>query len=373
MMGSPFTCILVKLASRCNLSCPYCYWFRDKDVLSKPARLTAEAEAALISKLREYIVANKLTRFSVLFHGGEPTLFGKTRFAKLCHKLRTEIHPLLKALSLSITTNGLDVDRDWALLFQHFDVKVTISIDGPKHIHDKLRVLHNGSGSFDKTMHALDTLRSLGIPVGILCVVDPESNPCSIIDFFVEKNLRYFDLLIPDENHESVNIPQIASYYMRAFTHWWNNHAANQVEIRFFMNAIRGLLGRASTTEAIGYGPVSLLTINTDGALEPLDVLRIKGDSSNDTLLNIQTHEFDSIRTNSIWIEANQSSLQLASECRVCPYLVACGGGYLPHRWSQKNRYNNPSVYCNDLKDIFDHIQDVISKDISTHSLEAQT
>ena len=41
-----FTFVLVKLASRCNINCTYCYWFRDAEVYRKPAVLTAEAEDA---------------------------------------------------------------------------------------------------------------------------------------------------------------------------------------------------------------------------------------------------------------------------------------------------------------------------------------
>lgn len=37
--GAPeFTFVLVKLASRCNIACTYCYWFRDDEVYKKPPR-----------------------------------------------------------------------------------------------------------------------------------------------------------------------------------------------------------------------------------------------------------------------------------------------------------------------------------------------
>ena len=32
----PFAFVLVKLASRCNINCTYCYWFRDAEVYEKP-------------------------------------------------------------------------------------------------------------------------------------------------------------------------------------------------------------------------------------------------------------------------------------------------------------------------------------------------
>src|SRR3954467_7925515 len=78
-----FTFLLVKLASRCNINCTYCYWFRDAEVYRKPAVLTVEAEDALCRRLEEHIDAFGLDRFLLIFHGGEPLLFpsaGSSRF-----------------------------------------------------------------------------------------------------------------------------------------------------------------------------------------------------------------------------------------------------------------------------------------------------
>ena len=33
-------------------------------------------------------------------------------------------------------------------------------------------------------------------------------------------------------------------------------------------------------------------------------------------------------------------------------------GGYLPSRWRDGNGYDNPTVYCDDIKDIFRHIRE---------------
>ena len=38
----------------------------------------------------------------------------------------------------------------------------------------------------------------------------------------------------------------------------------------------------------------------------------------------------------------------------------ACGGGYLPHRFSTKDGYDNPSVYCDDLYSMFENMLSVL-------------
>jgi uncharacterized protein len=38
----------------------------------------------------------------------------------------------------------------------------------------------------------------------------------------------------------------------------------------------------------------------------------------------------------------------------------ACGGGYLPHRFSKENGYDNPSMYCNDFFSMLKNVQSVL-------------
>ena len=42
----------------------------------------------------------------------------------------------------------------------------------------------------------------------------------------------------------------------------------------------------------------------------------------------------------------------------------ACGGGYLPHRFSKHNGYDNPSVYCDDLYAMFENMQSVLERQL---------
>jgi hypothetical protein len=82
-----FTFVLVKLASRCNINCTYCYWFRDADVYKKPAVLSVESEDAFCRRLEDHIAKFELGQFMLVFHGGEPLLFPKHRFVDFQEKL----------------------------------------------------------------------------------------------------------------------------------------------------------------------------------------------------------------------------------------------------------------------------------------------
>ena len=119
---SVFDYLLLKLASRCNLRREYCYWFRDGSVYQKPKVLTEAAEQALPQKLAGHIRDYSLSRFSILFHGGEPTLICKSRFIRLRESLEEVGRRTDCVIDLSMTTNGVLIDDDWAALFRVFNV-----------------------------------------------------------------------------------------------------------------------------------------------------------------------------------------------------------------------------------------------------------
>jgi uncharacterized protein len=162
------TFLLVKLAMRCNINCTYCYWFRDASVYEKPALLTPEVEAAFLARLEEHIEAYNLDSFSIVFHGGEPLLFGKARFDALCTRLGQLAQRTGCRLRTSMTTNGLLVDAEWARLCARYDVGVAVSIDGPRRTHDARRLDFKNRGTFDRAVAALPILRDAGVEPSVI-------------------------------------------------------------------------------------------------------------------------------------------------------------------------------------------------------------
>ena len=351
-----FVFVLVKLASRCNIDCTYCYWFRDAEVYKKPPVLTVEAEDAFCKKLEEHIRRFELEAFMIVFHGGEPLLFPKRRFIALQDKLRAIEKRTGCVIQRGVTTNAMLIDREWIEIFKTYDVSPSVSIDGPAEIHDQVRVDFKGKGTHAATLRGLELLGAAGIEPGIISVCNPASDPARLLAYMVDElGIEEFDILPPDAKHGD-NPPPIDRYFIKLFDVWYDTYAARGVRISTLDAMIRGLSGRLSISDTIGLGPIDTVTLMTDGTLEPLDVLRIAGDGSTATQSSVFANQLQDVQEDPRWLAAFKASITLPEVCLNCEFLDACGGGHLAQRWSAERQFDNPSVYCESWKAIFNHI-----------------
>jgi len=363
----PFAFVLVKLASRCNINCTYCYWFRDAEVYNKPAVLTIEAEDAFCERLEQHVEEFELDHFELIFHGGEPLLFPKHRFVELQEKLLDIEDRTGCEISRGVCTNAILVDREWADILKSYNVTVSVSLDGPPEIHDKYRVDFKGRGTHADTLRGIECLRAEGIEPGLISVCNPQTDPEQILSYVIEKlRIKEFDILPPDATH-SDNPPQISDYFIKLFDVWYDKYAAQGVRIRTLDAMIQGLVGNLSVSDTVGLGPIDTVTLMTDGSLEPLDVLRIVGDGSTKTNSSVLNNALQDVQNDPRWREAFEASMQLCETCQKCEFLDSCGGGHVAHRWSPERRFDNPSVYCDSWKRIFSHIWKRISPTLIVH------
>jgi uncharacterized protein len=104
-------------------------------------------------------------------------------------------------------------------------------------------------------------------------------------------------------------------------------------------------------------GDISLLTIETDGSYQDLDVLKITQENQASLNLNLKDHSIHQAAT-SAKIQEHRRLLRidgLSKECQVCPVVQVCGGGAVPHRFDGKG-FNNPTVYCQEMLSLIQHV-----------------
>jgi uncharacterized protein len=318
----------------------------------------------LLKRVEGQITRFSLPDFMMLLHGGEPLLWGVENFDRIAEECRGINERTGANIELSVTTNGILIDDAWLDCFEQNGFQVTLSIDGPAHIHDVKRRTFQGGPTHALVAQAVRQLQDRAISFGVLAVCTPAYHAKEYVDFFTSVGISDFDIMFPDATFED-RPPNVSRFYCDLFDIWFAANRNNKVlSIRSIENMIAGLVGGYSKSEEIGYGPQEVCTILTDGSMEPLDVLRIAGDESTKTAFSIFDHELEDAKVEPRWKAAREASLSLCEKCRRCEFVEACGGGYLPHRFSKLNGYDNPSVYCSDLIEIFRHMQAVLGKHV---------
>jgi uncharacterized protein len=360
--SQPISQLLVKLATRCNIDCSYCYWFRDAAVYDKPKLMSPKVLQQLLLRIEEHVVAYGLPDLPIVLHGGEPLLWGVANFKHFAEACAAITARTGCAIPLAVTTNGVLINDQWLDCFEAHRISVAISLDGPAHIHDLHRRTFQGGGTHDAVTRAARLLVSRDIRVSALAVCNPAYPPRDYVDFFADCGITHYDIMIPDATVDE-KPPAIAPFYNGLFDLWLEaNRSRPAVNIRTITDMATALLGNNSPTEGVGYNPVELCTVMTDGSVEAHDVLRIAGKGVTQTTFNIFDHALDEVRNEPRWQAARDASINLAAKCRACKFMNACGGGYLPHRFSKANGYDNPSVYCNDLYAMFENMQEVLEQ-----------
>src|SRR5262245_40435337 len=105
---------VLKVASRCNLNCSYCYVYNKGDSTwrARPSVMPATVFTAAVQRLQRYCARSGQTEAHIVFHGGEPCLVGAARLKAWCRELRDGLRGVATAY-FSIQTNGTLVNQEW--------------------------------------------------------------------------------------------------------------------------------------------------------------------------------------------------------------------------------------------------------------------
>ena len=369
----PFQQFILKVASRCNLACEYCYVYQsvDQSWRDQPTRMSRAVAIQTAQRIAEHVRTHALSRLEIVLHGGEPLLAGPELLAFICTTLGSAM-PDDVELRLYLQTNGTLLDRAVLEVFLEHDVHVGVSLDGDPVAHDASRARPNGHGSHADVECGLRLLRTppyRHLFAGLLCVVDPERDPVATYEHLIEHEPPAIDLLLPHANWSTpparatpASTPH-GNWLIDVFDRWYDARAP-ETSVRLFEEIIRGLVGQPSRVESIGLQPVQLVVVETDGSIEQIDALKSAYDGAAQTGLHVDSDPFDAALALPQFVARQIGPAALDETCQRCELLTACGGGYYPHRYRRGTGFRNPSVYCADLTALITHVAARIRKDI---------
>jgi len=371
----PLRQFVVKVHSRCNLSCTYCYVYElaDQSWREKPRVVSLSTLRQTALRIAEHVAAHQCPMVEVVLHGGEPLLCGAS-FIRTAVTLLREAVPVDAGLSVRLQTNGtLLTQRMLAVLHEH-NVMVGVSLDGTPRTHDAKRKYAAGQGSYhlvSAALRRLATERYSSIYSGILCTIDVAADPIETYESLAEFAPPRVDFLLPHANwsvRPALPAVRYGEWLSTVFDRWYEQRT-QETRVRLFEEIIHLLLGGHSSSEVIGLSPVALAVVDTDGSIEQVDTLKSAFQGAPDTGMNVFTHSFDDVLKHPAIVARQIGERALSDTCLACPVGKICGGGYYPHRYSAGEGFRNPSVYCEGLRYLIEHIARRIRADLRKHSI----
>ena len=365
-MSSPLVCrsLIVKVASRCNLNCSYCYVYNQGDTTyrNQPKVMHSDTVTATIARVRSHCHRHDIRHFEFIFHGGEPLLVNPIFLEDFLAKARAALTGV--ALSFSLQTNGVLLSEAWCRWLKAAKIHVGISLDGPEAVHNQARVDHRGRGSYQRVVQGIHNAQRIGLPFGILSVIDVRANPQEVYAHLKSLKIRRINFLLPYGSHDhpppgigsATDDMPYADWLLSVFDRWWDE-VPPKPRVRLFEQTIQLALGIGGGYEALGSRNLELLVVETDGSIEAAGSLKVCGHGFTKAHMNVHEHELDeALRTNLAW-KYHVSHQKLPQQCSSCPINAICGGGHLVHRYRSDNGFDNPSVLCQDMIKFITHVQ----------------
>lgn len=141
----PLTTIVLNVNTGCNLSCTYCY----KEDLDTPSRGRKMAFETAVKSI-ELLLKESPDRdsYNIVFFGGEP-LSNLGLIRAVVDYANERFGDLGKKIDFTLTTNATLLNEEIVEWMDHHRFGLTVSMDGPKALHDKNRKTVGGKGSYD--------------------------------------------------------------------------------------------------------------------------------------------------------------------------------------------------------------------------------
>ncbi|WP_062206694.1 FxsB family cyclophane-forming radical SAM/SPASM peptide maturase [Streptomyces sp. NBRC 109706] len=376
----PFRQFVVKVNSRCNLACRYCYMYfaADEGWREQPVSASPETLRWIARRIGEHAATHRLPAVSLVLHGGEPLLTDPAVLGGFADRVRAEV-PAGCRVHAGLQTNGTLLTESVLDVLAEHRVRVGLSLDGGRAHHNRRRVDHAGRAAWPGARRAAGLLarpRHRDAYAGVLCVIDPATDPIEVYQSLLELDPPAVDFLLPHGNwthpppglegaeQETDRATPYADWLCAVFDRWWRDDR-RRVRIRIFEECVAALLRLPTAGGLFGLRPFTAVVIETNGAIEQIDSLKTAYPGAAATGLDIAHHTLDQALRHPGVAARQAGAAALAGTCRRCPLVEVCGGGHYAHRYRAPDGFRNPSVYCADLTRLIRHLDAALRRAVA--------
>lgn len=362
---------ILKIADACNLNCSYCYYYADSFSPEIPPNklMPKHVVETYFQKVVDHCRIHGLQKYGILLHGGEPLLAGKKYYRWLFELARRYFGNEIE-IEWSLQTNGVLLDDEYVGLFRENGVSISVSLDGPKEIHNRFRLDKRGRGTFAETIDALELLERNGYPPAILCTIFPDDDGHKVYTYFRSLDIKWMNFMLPDYSYDTFPYDDLSAHnknclaYMKGAFDAWFEEDNPAVSVQYFKDLVRSSIGERTEMCTMQESCPNFITLETNGTVNHCDVMRLSGTSNYETGVSIQ-EPLDAIDEHPIHRKMGEPQGLLCSTCRACEFLSSCGGHCPGTRYSEENGFDNVSIYCEFFKAFIPYVEGRVAQSLN--------
>jgi len=330
---------MMVLTVRCNQDCQYCQVSAESD---EAYHYDMTPEAA--EKSVEMVFMSPSPFVKIEFQGGEPTLNWEA-LTRAVHKAEELNTTRKKLLEFVVCTNLTGVTQEKLEFFRDHNICISTSLDGPRSLHDKNRILRKGGGTYDTFITNLQKARSVcgGRQVSALMTTTMETvdRLQEVIDEYIRldfpgvfiRSLNPYGLAAENAQELSYSIEYFARRYEEALDYIIELNLKGTPFTEYFATI---LLSRILTPFSTGFvdlqspagAGISGVIYDYNGDVYPADEARMLSRMGDKRFLmgNVFTDSYKEIFGGPVLREIVEKSIvEIMPGCSTCVYHTYCG------------------------------------------------
>jgi His-Xaa-Ser system radical SAM maturase HxsB len=337
---SDFTTLhMMVLTLKCSNDCRYCQVSAENEAASEYDMSIEVAE-----KIIDLIFKSPSFFIKIEFQGGEPTLNWNTlKNAVLYAEELNKLHH--KSLDFVVCTNLVTITEEQLNFFKKHNIHISTSLDGPKSIHDKNRILKNGKGTYEAFIKNLSLSRKIlgksQVNALMTTTCDNINRLTEVVDEYIKldfngifiRPLNPYGFALTKSDNSEYLIEDFVNSFESVLNYIIN---LNLNGVRFVEFYTRLLLTRILTPFSTGFvdlqspsgAGISGVIYDFNGDVYPADegrMLARMGDA-HFYMGNALADSYDTIFGGSIIRDiARRSCLEVMPYCATCVYRAYCG------------------------------------------------
>lgn len=352
--------IILKPTCICNFRCKYCYL--SNGTKAHTDKFDIEFAKRMVLQIKEAFETTR--KVSIIWHGGEPLLWGKENYRETFAFMQRELDGY--DIHQSMQTNLSLIDEEYLDILTQYNVKIGFSLDGTKEIHDSQRVGIDGVPTFDTIMEKLALCRERGLKPGCIVVGSRKhiGHIPELYQFMKEKelNFKFNPLFISGEAEKNrdefgITAQEYAQMCIELFDLWFDDPEVKIKESNFIEIASNIATGKCTGCAFTCNCQDNFMAIAPNGDVMPCgrfcdDGLKqyAYGNLHKETLSEILPRSKESV----IYKRAEYIA---QSNCSKCKWYYVCHGGCLHDGFLRNGDFKSKTLLCPAYKQIFVHIE----------------